>query len=118
MSPRFIIATLTLIIGLLASWLLFQTQGQPEESKGAKSLVKEPLEYVPSNPASDRQKNGGNSGRNAEFDPNAIPYERVVAFSSEEAYRDFLKKLAASRVRNMGSIESLRAVRILSLIHI
>ncbi|MBT4799163.1 MAG: S8 family serine peptidase [Verrucomicrobia bacterium] len=112
MSPRFIIATLTLIIGLLAGWLLFQTQEQPEDYKGAKNSIQVPLEYVPSNPISDRQKNNRNSDRNTNFDPNAIPYERVVAFSSEEAYRNFLKKLAASRVRNKGTIDSLRAVRI------
>ncbi|MCH1420589.1 MAG: hypothetical protein L7W40_09830, partial [Akkermansiaceae bacterium] len=112
MFPRFIIATLTLVIGLLAGWLLFQTQGQPEDFKGAKNSIKKPLEYVPSNPISDRQRNNGNSARNPNFDPNAIPYERVVAFASEEAYRDFLKKLAASRVRNKGTIDSLRAVRI------
>jgi len=85
MSPRFIIATLTLIIGLLAGWLLFQTQEQPEDYKGAKNSIQVPLEYVPSNPISDRQKNNRNSDRNTNFDPNAIPYERVVAFSSEEA---------------------------------
>ncbi|MGB1888454.1 MAG: S8 family serine peptidase, partial [Akkermansiaceae bacterium] len=112
MPPRFIIATLTLVIGLLAGWLLFQTQGQPEDFKGAKNSIKKPLEYVPSNPSSDQQRNNGNPDRNPNFDPNAIPYERVVAFSSEEAYRDFLNKLAASRVRNKGTIDSLRAVRI------
>lgn len=112
MSPRFIIASFTLVIGLIAGWLLFQTQGQPKDYKGAENLIKKPLEYIPSNPISDRQKNNQNSDRNTKFDPNAIPYERVVAFSNEEAYRDFLKKLAASRVRNKGIIDTLRAVRI------
>jgi hypothetical protein len=80
MSPRFIIASFTLIIGLIAGWLLFQTQGQPKDYKGAENLIKKPLEYIPSNPISDRQKNNQNSDRNTKFDPNAIPYERVVAF--------------------------------------
>lgn len=91
MSPRFIIATSTLIIGLLVSWLMFQTQDQPENYKRTKKLVPNPLEYIPSDPISQRQKNGGNSDRNNNFDPNAIPYERVITFSSEEAYRSFLK---------------------------
>jgi hypothetical protein len=112
MSPRFIIATSTLIIGLLVSWLMFQTQDQPENYKRTKKLVPNPLEYIPSDPISQRQKNGGNSDRNNNFDPNAIPYERVITFSSEEAYRSFLKKLSASGVFNKGSIDSLRAVRI------
>lgn len=112
MSPRFIIATSTLIIGLLVSWLMFQTQDQPENYKRTKKLVPNPLEYIPSDPISQRQKNGGNSDRNNNFDPNAIPYERVITFSSEEAYRSFLKKLSASGVFNNGSIDSLRAVRI------
>ena len=112
MSPRFIIASFTLIIGLIAGWLLFQTQGQPKDYKGAENLIKKPLEYIPSNPISDRQKNNKNSDRNTKFDPNAIPYERVVAFSNEEAYRDFLKKLETSRVRNKVIIDTLRSVRI------
>ena len=80
MSPRFIIATLTLIIGLLAGWLLFQTQEQPEDYKGAKNSIQVPLEYVPSNPASDRQKNGGNSGRNTEFRPQRNPIRESRSF--------------------------------------
>ncbi|MDG2399992.1 MAG: S8 family serine peptidase [Akkermansiaceae bacterium] len=112
MPARFLIATLTLVIGLLASWLLFQTQEQLEDNEEPKKFVKKVLEYVPSNPISDRKKSSENSDRNTSFDPNAIPYERIVAFSSEEAYRNFLKKLGASGVRNKGSIDSLRAVRI------
>jgi hypothetical protein len=113
MSPRFLIAALTLIIGLLASWLVFQTPGQHNQaSTPPKKPLKKVMEYVPSNPASNRKKSTERSERNPEFDPNAIPYERVISFSSEEAYRNFLKKLAASNVRNKGTVDALRAVRI------
>jgi len=112
MSPRFFIAFLTLVIGLLSSWLLFQTPEIPKETKITKPVTKKAPEYIPSNPASNRKKNTVISNRNPDFDPNAIPYERVIAFSSEEAYRNFLKKLGNSRVRNKGKIDALRAVRI------
>ena len=112
MSPRFFIAFLTLVIGLLSSWFLFQTPESPKEAKTTKPVTKKVPEYIPSNPASNRKKNTAGSNRNPDFDPNAIPYERVIAFSSEEAYRNFLKKLGDSRVRNKGTIDALRAVRI------
>ena len=112
MSPRFFIAFLTLVIGLLSSWFLFQTPEIPKEAKTTKPVTKKVPEYIPSNPASNRKKNTVSSNRNPDFDPNALPYERVIAFSSEEAYRNFLKKLGDSRVRNKGTIDALRAVRI------
>lgn len=112
MPTRFVIATLALVIGLLASWLLFQREERLKDNNAPKKLVKQIFEYVPSDPKSGRKKNVEKSERGSDFDPNAIPYERVVAFSSEEAYQDFLKRLEESSVRNNGSISALRAVRI------
>lgn len=112
MSSRFLIAALTLVLGLLASWLLFQTPERQTEAKSQNKILKKVLEHVPANPASSRKEVTETSNRNPEFDPNAIPYERVVAFRNEEAYRNFLGKLGRSSVRNKGSIDSLRAVRI------
>ena len=74
-------------------------------------MVKQIVEPVAPNPTSDR-KIREPSDRDPKFDPNAIPYERIIAFASEDAYRRFLEKLANSKIRSLGQIDGLRAVRL------
>lgn len=111
MSPRFTIASLALAIGILLSWLLFQNPASPEEQEKSPKIVKQSIEIASPNPTSNR-KERQMSDRNPDFDPNAIPYERVLGFTSEEAYRNFLKKLGTSGLRNLGQIDALRSVRV------
>lgn len=111
MSARLSIASLALVIGLLLSWLLFQTSEERKEQAKPRKIVQNTYESTPTNPSSSRRIQEKTPPK-PDFDPNAIPYERIVGFSSEEAYRDFLKKLAASGLRNLGQIDALRAVRI------
>lgn len=42
----------------------------------------------------------------------AVPNERLVRFASEEEYRRFLASLDGSKLRLLGSIDALRAVRV------
>ncbi len=111
MSPRFSIASLALAIGILLSWLLFQRPNNSKNPEESPKVVKNTFEPVAPGPASDR-KAQEKSDRSPDFDPNAIPYERIVGFSSEDAYRNFLKKLGASGLKNLGQIDALRSVRI------
>jgi len=111
MSPRFSIALLALVIGLLLSWL-FMSTNEVEEAPAKKTrVVKTLIEPVAPNPTSDR-KIREQPNRDPDFDPNAIPYERIVTFRDDAAYRAFLDKLANSKARNLGQIDALRAVRI------
>jgi hypothetical protein len=111
MSSRFSIASLALAIGILLSWLLLQPTPSAEKLQESQKIVKKTFEPFVPGPASDR-KLQEKSDRDPGFDPNAIPYERIVGFSSEEAYRNFLKKLGASGLRNLGQIDALRSVRV------
>ncbi len=111
MNSKFLIATLALIIGLLAGWLLMGTPPEEDIVVQKPKLVTSPIVPVAPNPQSDR-KLAQSSDRDNNFDPNAIPYERVIAFSNEEDYRNFLKRLSNSKLRNLGTIDTLRAVRL------
>ena len=111
MSPRILIATLALVIGLLLSWLLMSTPNENSSTKEPSKVVIQIFDPVPPNPTSDRKLRQP-SDRNPEFDPNAIPNERIITFANEEAYRRFLEKLANSKIRNLGQIDTLRAVRL------
>lgn len=111
MSSRFYIASLTMVIGALLGWLLMNTPEDDSSSKKTKKVAKQVLEPVAPNPTSDR-KIQEKSVRNPDFDPNAIPYERIISFSDEDAYRRFLDKLANSKLRNLGQLDALRAVRL------
>ncbi len=111
MNPRFFLASLALAIGLLLGWLL--TQSPSEETKLAQQKKRPRPDLIPiaPNPKSER-KLGQASQRDSNFDPNALPSERLVAFTNENDFQNFLKRLANSKVRNLGQINGLRAVRL------
>lgn len=111
MNPRFAIAALALIIGALLSWMLVQRpdngpKSSPGEDSGSASSFYEPKD-------SESQRVLRNpSIRDPDFDPRAIPHERIVTFADDAAYRAFLSRLGSTNVRNLGQIDALRAVRI------
>jgi len=111
MPPRFNIAALALAIGLLLSWLLLSTPPKDKQASSKPKPATQTSVFTPSDPQSDRKPRVPSS-RGPEFDPKAIPNERIVSFDSEQAYREFLKKLGRSNLRNLGQIDALRAVRI------
>ncbi|MFT6181201.1 MAG: hypothetical protein ACJAQT_002225 [Akkermansiaceae bacterium] len=111
MSSRILIASLALVIGLLLSWLLSSTPNEAKAAKPNSPITKNIIDPVGSNPKSDR-KLTQSSDRDRAFDPNAVPYERIIAFSDEDDYRKFLKKLANSKLRHLGQIDALRAIRL------
>lgn len=111
MNPRATIAFLTFLIGVLVSWLLLQQPDDGEKQSEAGKPRKKVVEFIPGNPDSKR-KLGESSTRRSDFDPRAIPNERIVIFDDEESYRRFLSQLGGSNVRNLGAIDALRAVRL------
>jgi len=112
MSPRSLIALLALVIGLLLGVLLLKTPGDPDATEAQEKKIYQPsLDRVAPDPQSDR-KLVKKSNRDPNFDPKAIPYERIIAFKSAEDYRNFLRRLRNSKLRNLGEIGALNAIRI------
>ncbi len=111
MNSRAAIALLALLIGVLVSWLLMHRPEDPGKQTQTKKPTKQALEFAPGNPSSKR-KPIDSSRRLSDFDPRAIPNERIVIFDDEESYRRFLSQLAGVNVRNLGTIDALRAVRL------
>lgn len=102
---------MALLIGVLFSWLMFQRPDKPKTSSGDEKIkLASPL-VVPKDPKSGR-KGISSSNRDPNFDPRAIPNERIVRFDDEASYRDFLRRLSGSNLRNLGSLDALRAVRV------
>lgn len=111
MNPRIPIATLALTIGGIVSWVLVQTNEEDLVEETGKTSAYKNIPSANSNPISDR-KRIAKSNRHQSFDPNAIPYERLIAFSNEKDYHDFLSRLGKSNLRNLGQIDALRSVRL------
>ena len=111
MPVRHLIIVLTLIIGGLIAWLLINDiEGhRPEET--ADKPTKKAVQSISTQPKSDRQLSD-RSGDDWMEAMQAIRNERIVSFKSEEAYQDFLRRLAGSNVRNLGQIDVLRAIRL------
>lgn len=111
MNGRFLTGTLTLTIGLLLGWLLIKTPSEEKQPPQVnKTSPKQNASAAP-DPKSER-KNSNQSKRNLESDPNALPLERIIAFSNERDLQDFLKKLTNSNIRNLGKIGPLNALRL------
>lgn len=110
MNNRTAIGSLALLIGVSLSWLLMSVP--PSENEPASPDKKRKNEVSFGGGDSKSKRKPGQAPKRREFDPNAIPHERVIVFKSEEAYRDFLAKLGKNGVRNLGTIDQLRAVRI------
>jgi len=112
MSPRFLIALLALVVGLLISVIFLRTPEEPETvEKKEKPTFQADHDFVSANPKSDR-KVAQKSDRDLNFDRDAIPYERIIAFKNPEDYQRFLKRLGNSKLRNLGKIGALNAVRV------
>lgn len=111
MNSRFLIASLALTIGLIVGWTLIKTPQEEKITKQRGNVSQTIQEAVGPNPISSR-KPKSTSARDGDFDPNAIPYERIISFENEDDYRRFLASLGDSKLRNLGQIDTLRAVRI------
>jgi hypothetical protein len=111
MPARHLIIALTLTIGGLVAWLLINDIDGHKLDASTSRPVKKTVQEISVQPKSDR-KLSDRSSKDWMDAMQAIPNERIVSFKSEEAYQDFLKRLAGSNVRNLGQIDALRAVRL------
>lgn len=111
MSARSVIFALTFVLGGLIAWLLVNDMGGKETVAETQSHKDPPPKANSVQPTSDRELSDREIAKLAEA-WQAIPGERILQFSSEKAYQDFLKNLGNSRVRNLGQIDQLYAVRI------
>jgi len=111
MPARHLIIALTLIIGGLIAWLLVNDIGGHQPEAAAAKPSKAVIQNITVQPKSDRQLSDHSNNDWMEA-RQAIRNERIVSFKSEEAYQDFLKRLAGSKVRNLGQIDVLRAIRL------
>lgn len=111
MKPRVLIASLALIIGLLVGWLLITPPPEEIDTAQVKITPKSQTTPVAPNPESGRKKSD-HSQRRLGTDPNALPFERIIAFSDQDALQRFLQKLKHSRVRILGQIDTLNALRL------
>lgn len=95
----------------MIAWLLVNDiEGHKLEAAAAEPTTKV-VKNVAVQPKSDRHLSDRSEDDWMES-MQAIRNERVVSFKSEEAYQDFLRKLTGSKVRNLGQIDVLRAVRL------
>ncbi|MEJ6579643.1 MAG: S8 family serine peptidase [Akkermansiaceae bacterium] len=111
MPVRHLIIALTLTIGGLIAWLLVNDIAGRKSKATVAMPTKKVAQQIITQPRSDRQLSDRSADDWMEA-MQAIPNERIVSFKSEEAYQDFLKRLAGSNLRNLGQIDVLRAIRL------
>ena len=102
---------MALLIGVLVSWLMLQRPQKPDSSSKDKKAKPPAPQFFPGDPKSQRTI-ASSSSRDSNFDSRAIPNERIVRFDDNASYQAFLRSLSGSNIRNLGSIDVLRAVRI------
>lgn len=108
--------TLSLLLVALAvfiGWML--SSDAIQASKGTGEEGRDQIAHLTK--PSPAQRQSGNAPTKSERDALldallALPNERLVRFATEEEYRRFLASLDGSKLRLLGSIDALRAVRV------
>lgn len=111
MSARPLIISMTLLIGAFIGWLLINDiDRNPDEIVLGKPIRK--LSAANSVQPTSERILSTRTPEDVMLALQAIRNERLVSFKNEEDYRDFLARLGDSKVRNLGQIDSLRAIRL------
>jgi len=111
MRYRNLIFLLTFILGGILSWLLVNDMAKQDRERKTVKDISTPAKINSVQPKSNR-KDSQIDLSDLSNALQAIPGERIVQFSSKESYQDFLKKLGNSRVRLLGKIDQLYALRL------
>jgi len=105
-------ALIVIIAGVLG-WLLMRDAIEPTLTRSKDETSQPTIQHDTSPaPASSLGNRGeARSGGSIE-DLISLPNERLVRFSSEEAYREALRRLGDSGLKNLGQLDSLRVLRL------
>lgn len=109
--------TLSLLLVALAVFIGWMLSSDATRDRQAKKKEESNNQLAHLTKVTPEQQQSGNAPKKSQpgdllGSPYAIPNERLVRFATDEKYRRFLASLDGSKLRLLGSIDALRAVRV------